>query len=222
MKKKSIFLLVLFYQIVFSQCKINDIVPFKLGSDRFSTSQILGKIKSIKSETNSESDTYSYWEKPAYLKKDSVYMVIINKRFDENECFKGSENRCQLYIVDDVLYQIKMFQEFKAKDYDKMLNTYNEILKVFDELYPYNNAFKTKNSNTNEKTGEGFHFYESQQNKEKLLPKIKINDISYNITYKKIWNSSSQKRETTSEIDYYTIEISIVDLNGTKLTNEGF
>jgi hypothetical protein len=220
--KITTLLCLLFIQVSFSQCRIKDYVPFTLGANRFETSQILSNINTIKREEIYGSDTYSEWKKYPYMKKDSIYVVSTNKRFVANDCFKGSENRCQLYFVDDILYKIAMFQEFKAVEYDKMLNTYNDILEVFDELHHYNKTFTTTNSITKEKIGQGLVFYDFPPNDKIQVVKIKDIRVSYEITYKKIWNNYSKKWDPTSDIDYYTIEIELVDLKGTKLTNLGY
>jgi hypothetical protein len=114
-----------------------------------------------------------------------------------------------------------MFQEFKADEYEKMLAKYNSILDILSDIYPYSGGFKTSNVDTKEKTGEGFRFSDVSEEKK---PKIKIKDVrvSYNINYKRVWNSYSKKYDKTSDIDYYEIQIEFVDLAGTKLTNNGY
>lgn len=210
-----------FFNLSYGQCSISDLVPFNLGDDKFETTLILNKLKTIKSEEVYGSDTYTEWTKYPYLKNDSIYQVIINKRFYPTSCFEGYENRCQLYFADDKLYKIYMYQEFKANEYEEMLSKYNSILDILSETYPYSQGFKTSNSETKEKMGEGYRFSDVPNDKKS---KIKIKDIcvSYNIKYKKIWNNYSKKYEKTSDIDYYEIVIEFVNLAGTKLTNQGY
>jgi hypothetical protein len=211
-----------FFQIIFSQCKVNDFVPFSIGANRFETSKILNKLVTKQREEIYGSDTYSRWEKFSYIEKDSVFLVTTIKRFVPNECFKGFENGCQLYFVDDILYRISMYQEFRPSEYDEMINTYNHILNGYDNIFEYSMIFTTKNSITNEKIGEGFVFYDNPPNEKVQEEKVKEIRLSYEITYKQIYNKSSQKYEQTSDIDYYTILIKSVDLNGTKLSNLGY
>jgi hypothetical protein len=223
MKKTFQFLFysLFFFNESFAQCSISDLVPFNLGDDKFNTTLILNKLNTIKNEETYGSNTYGDWQKYPYLKNDSIYRVVINKRFYPTSCFVGSENRCQLYFADDKLYKICMFQEFKADEYEKMLAKYNSILDILSEIYPYSGGFKTSNVDTKEKIGEGYRFSDVPKEKK---PKIKIKDIrvSYDITYKRIWNSYSKQYDKTSDIDYYEIQIEFVDLAGTKLTSKGF
>lgn len=223
MKKtfQFLFYFCFFFNLSFGQCSISDLVPFNLGDDKFNTTLILNKLNTIKSEEIYGSNTYEEWMKYPYLKNDSIYRVVINKRFYPTSCFEGYENRCQLYFADDKLYKIYMYQEFKANEYERMLSKYNSILDILSETYPYSQGFKTSNSETNEKIGEGYRFSDVP-NEKKAKIKIKDISVSYNIKYKKIWNSYSKKYEKTSDIDYYEIVIEFIDLTGTKLTNQGY
>lgn len=216
-----LFYFLFFLNFSYAQCSISDIVPFNLGDDKFNTTLILNKLSTIKNDEIYGSNTYSEWKKYPYLKNDSIYRVVINKRFNPNLCFEGSENRCQLYFADDKLYMILMSQEFKAEEYEKMIAKYNSIVNILSEIYPYSGGFKTTNIDTNEKIGEGYSFSDvSKENKPKV--KVKNISVSYNITYKRIWNSYSKKYDKTSDIDYYEIKIEFVDLAGTKLTNKEY
>lgn len=219
--KLFLFYLLFFFNFSFSQCKISDIAPFKLGSSKFEASIVLNKLNTIPRETIYGSDTNEEWAKYSYLKNDSIYKVVINKDLYSNDCIIGNKNRFQLTFADDKLYRMCIYQEFKADQYDIMLEYYKNLLNIFSETYPYSGGFKLTNFDTKEKIGEGYRFSNVPQEKK---PKIKIKDIrvSYNINYKKIWNNYSRQYDKTSDIDYYEIEIEFTDLKGTKLTNEGY
>ena len=184
MKKtfQFLFYFCFFFNLSFGQCSISDLVPFNLGDDKFNTTLILNKLNTIKSEEIYGSNTYEEWMKYPYLKNDSIYRVVINKRFYPTSCFEGYENRCQLYFADDKLYKIYMYQEFKANEYERMLSKYNSILDILSEAYPYSQGFKTSNSETNEKIGEGYRFSDVP-NEKKAKIKIKDISVSYNIKY---------------------------------------
>ena len=54
--------------------------------------------------------------------------------------------------------------------------------------------------------------------------KIKIEEISisYNVIYKLVYNKDNKKFVTTSEVDYYKVEICNLNLKGTKLISQGY
>ena len=160
------------------------------------------------------------WRRFDYLKNDSVYMAVINLELQPVYCFEGKETRMQLYLVNDHLYKSTTIIEYSPNNYDLMIKQYNDILAVFDNLYLYSNRFKTSNSNE-EKIGEGIKFYKVPEEKRSII-KLDYISVGYSIIYKSNYSNYDKKYIASSDVDYYKIQISEINLQETKLTNQGF
>ena len=225
MKKTTLFFLLFISMKIFSQCTISDLIPFKIGQSKFDITKIINSSGNI-SKVGNPNDTSSYekfngWEKYDYLKKDSIYSSYIKLIHLQDKCFNGNENKINLTLADDWLYKISVNQEYSQDRYEEMMSDYNNYIDIFLKDYQYTNTFTTSNSKTNEKIGEGVNFSKIPLEKRNKI-KIERVSISYIINYKSIYDSSSKKFVTTSEVDYYVIQIESVNLKNTKLTNQRY
>ncbi|MBA4276232.1 hypothetical protein [Flavobacterium sp.] len=222
--KKVILIIVLFTSLnSYSQCTLLNIFPFNFGQTKFEITKILNSPNSIGKLTdlNFINQYGNRWTKYDYLKNDSIYKTDVKLNHIQDECFNGNKNIIWLSLADDKLYEISTVQEYSKDRYNEMLEDYNNYLNAFKKTYPYKNSFTTFTSDTHEKIGEGVSFYKvpiGQRNK----VKIEEVSISYNIKYKSVYNSYDKKFISTSEMESCKIEIKIVNLKGTKLTNQAY
>ncbi len=211
---------------MFSQCTLSDIFLFKIGQNKFDITKITNSSSTI-SKVGDPSDPYYYekysngWKKYDYLKNDSIYNSYIKLNHIQDSCFNGNENKINLSLVDDRLYEISVIQEYSKDRYKEMLRDYNKYTDITLKEYKYSKPFTTSISETNEKIGEGISFFKVPLEKRSKI-KIEEISISYIINYKTIYSNSSKKNIRTSEVDYYEIRINSVNLKDTKLTNLGF
>ena len=221
---KKILLIILFISSnIYSQCNWNSFFPFKAGNSKFDIAQ----IKSTNPTVTDTEDKYGIrdaiakvnngYKKFEYL-KDSVYINVINLRFINNNCFKGTDNRIQITLSDDKLH--KGTVELNYDDYDTMKKQYDELLKLVPEEYGYTKPFEITNRKTNEKTGEGiWYLTKSLQEESDKLNRI---GISYSFDFKMVWDKEKKEYYRTNEIESYTIEIDFADLRQSKLTSEEY
>ena len=222
--KKIVFILIIVSSFqAFSQCAFSTIFPFNLGQNKFELTQLINSYSSLsKRKLDSNAEAYNNgWRKYDYLKNDSIYRVNIILDHIQDECFNGNENRIYLQLADDKLYRINIQQDYSKDRYDEMIADYKKYINLFIDIYPYDNGFKISNSDTNEKTGEGANFYKIAKEKRSKIKNEEVS-VSYNIKYKSVYDTYNKKFVTTSEVDYYEIEISNLNLKGTKLTNQGY
>jgi hypothetical protein len=222
--KKGIFILFLITSLKsFSQCNLSTIFPYDFGQNKFDLTQLISLNSSLtKHKLDDAALAYNNgWRKYDYLKNDSIYRVNIILDHKKDECFNGNENIVYLQLADDKLYRINILQQYSKDRYEEMLADYKRYINLFLDEYPYDNFFKLLNSNTNEKIGEGADFFKVPKEKRNLIKSEKVS-ISYNIEYKTVYDRYDQKSVTTSEVNYYEIEITNLNLKGTKLTNKGY
>lgn len=225
--KKTILAFFLFMTIkTFSQCTLSNMFPFKIGHNKFDITKIINSSDKI-SKVGDPNDPYYYekynngWKKYNYLKNDSIYSSYIKLEHQKDKCFNGNENKINLSLTDDWLYDISIIQKYSKDRYEEMMLDYNNYIDIFLQEYKYSNTFSTSISETKEKIGEGLSFFKVPIEKRSNI-KIEEISISYIINYKTIYNSSSQNFVRTSEVDYYEIKINSVNLKNTKLTNQGY
>lgn len=211
---------------MFPQCTISNIFLFEIGQNKFDITKITNSSSTI-SKVGDPNDPYYYekysngWKKYDYLKNDSIYYSYIKLNHQQNKCFNGNENKINLSLADDRLYEISVIQEYSKDRYKEMLQDYNNYLDITLQEYKYSKPFTTYISETNEKIGEGASFFKLPVEKRSKI-KIEEVSISYIISYKTIYSNSNKKNVRTSEVDYYEIRINSVNLKDTKLTNQGF
>lgn len=206
-----------------SQCDWYSFFPFNAGDSKFD----IARIKSTNSTVADREDEYGLedivaqtnnrYEKFDYL-KDSVYLRVINLRFVNNDCVKGTNSRIQVTLSDDKLH--KGTVELEYANYDIMKKQYDELLTLVPERYGYTIPFNKTNRKTNEKIGEGIWFL----SKPKEVEGDKLNriGISYEFNFKKVWDSEKRELHVTNEIESYIVEIEFIDLRQTKLTRRGY
>ena len=221
--KKILILLLFISTNIYAQCDWNSFFPFQAGNSKFD----VARIKSTNPTVADTEDKYGIrdaiekanngYQKFDYL-KDSVYINVINLRFVNNECFKGSSNRIQITLSDDKLH--KGTVELNYDDYDTMKKQYDELLELVPNEYGYTVPFEITNRKTNEKTGEGLWFVTKPEPEEG--DKINRIGISYSFDFKMVWDKEKKEYYRTNEIESYTIEIDFADLRQSKLTGKGY
>jgi hypothetical protein len=222
MKKNIVLFFLFMFNVNFGQCNLNSIFLFELGKNKFDISNEISKNRNLKyREMDAISKSFNnQWRTYDYLKNDSIYRVNLILDHRKTECFRGYENRMYLNFADDILYRINIVQEFSIDKYEEMMELYNNYIEEFLSLHNFYTIFSTVN-NTNEKIGEGYKFINDDE-KYKNSPKVELVRISYSIEYKSFYEPSQRKYIKSSEVDYYILEIDNINLNGTKLTNQGY
>ena len=215
--KNIVLMIILCSNIAFSQCVFQDIYPFKTGNTKFDITKILNnsnnKLICVDTHTlNNEWTTFDYLD-------EKVYKTVINLKNSES-CLESIDNHIQLCLINDYLYRTDIEIEYNEKQFQLMLQKYDEILDLIPDEYKYTTKFISKNK-LKEKVGEGVTFNLDSHEKDS---KIKINEISvgYIIKYESIYDENSKSFKETSKVKFYKIEINIVDLRETVLTNQGF
>lgn len=207
------FLLCLNSMIVIGQktCELKEIFPVDLGLTKYNTSKFMATLNNYKenADINKWGSYNSRWEKPKYLNGDSVFKSYLNYTFESNKCLSGSENNIQYRFVDDKLYFIYLTLRYSNSEYLKSEENYNAIIDLFKKNFPEWNKSEPKNSKTNEQLGEGFYFY----------PKLVANRDNIKVGY---ININYEIEHIGTGNNTYLIIIEFVNLNGTKLTGEGF
>ena len=217
-------LLVLF-TIGTSQCDgFGSLLPVKLGITKFATITTLNANKSVRDDGSIKKygpGLYTYWDKPKYLSGDSVYRTQLNYEYITHGCLHGNENRLIMLFVDDRLYKAHIELRFIASRFDACMENYRELVKTLEQQpHSYSSEFIGSDSKTNEQIGEGHTFYTTKPVPDKPY-KVNEIQIGYEIEYKTVWDSY-QKKFVNGEISGYLIEIQFINLQGTKLTNEGY
>jgi hypothetical protein len=139
-----------------------------------------------------------------------------------HSCFKGKENKLFLRFVDDNLYKMKVTLTFSSTDFEKCMDNYNTLISILKKQFPYwRTPFVLTNDKTNEEIGEGYWF-RPLLDEERDKVKIETLEIRYLVEYEGKWNNYKKEWYWTGNVDSYKIEISYVNLKGTKLTNEGY
>jgi hypothetical protein len=226
--KYIITLIFILYSITMnSQCNKENIIPFEIGMSKFDITKIINSNSNL--SRFSKRDNFNEFEKKIlyeatekanngfvkynYL-NEKVYKTVINLYNSNEECF--IENHIMLYLVDDYLYKIDVSLNFD--NYNMMIESYTKLNELIQLEFKYTKEFTITNRKTGEKIGEGKDFYKLPYNE------VKINYIQLNnkINYKNINDNTTKEQITSAEVENYEINISIVDLTKTKLTNQGY
>jgi hypothetical protein len=206
-----------------AQCTFENIFPVDLGISKFKATTSIASLRNIMEdkETNKYSDLFNKWEKPDYLKGDSVFKASLFYDYIYHDCFKGDNNKLYLRFVDDKLYTIEIKITFSSNEYEKCLENYNSLIAIFKDSFTDWSEFVKSNSETNEQNGEGYWFYPTIPNKRDT---VKINELSigYEIEYASQWDNYKKIWYKTGNIEDYLLEIEYINLEGTKLTNKGY
>lgn len=224
--KKIIFTLltiVEFVVIAQAQCTFEDIFPVKHGFSKFKATTTIAYQKNIveDKEENMYSGILNSWDKPDYLKGDSVFNSSISYDFLFHDCFKGDKNELYLRFVDDKLYYIQITLTFSNRQIEKCMENYNLLVNIFKNNFIDWTEFIITNDVTKEQTGEGYWFYPTLKEKRNNI-KIENVSIGYKVEYELKWNDLKKEWYRTGNVKNYTISLEYVNLNGTKLTNEGY
>jgi hypothetical protein len=202
----------------FSQCSYSTIFLFDLGINKFEITKLINTNNSVKIDEG-KLFRCCYWDKNPKIKNDSIYRSQIRLNHIQDKCFNGNDNTIYLALADDKLYEISIYQQYSKERYNEMISYYNNYVKLFKSIYPYENHFTTSTTDTHEQIGEGTRFYKLPEPKRNKL-KIEEVKISFEANYKIEYNKDSKTFANTNEVDYYKLSIQTVNLNGTKLTPE--
>lgn len=215
-----------------TDCIFESLIPFKIGMNKFNLSIIDAKDAKIntipkfddlnanerQSLENATKQFNSGWEKMPYL-DEKVFRSKFDYYNSHNSCLGVNEFHYHLKLVDDYLYKIGVFIEYK--EIEKTLEIYNLLLNNVPDEYKFKATKTISNSNTNEKIGEGTRFYkESTEKRDKTKPDYY--EITYSINFEKIYDDVEKKYKLSSIMKNCEIEIAIVNLHNTKLTNQQY
>ncbi len=212
----------------------HDIIPFKIGMDRFDISIIESKDKSFTKNSkfsnlnNHEQNALDEILDAVHQELEMEFIPYLNKKVKKNvvNLYKSHSNRLntkevryQLYLVNDYLYKINIY--LKNNDINQTLDDYNFLIGIVPQNYIYTSSSTLKDSHTGSKIGEGVSFYKLP--KEKLI-KRKVDEINvtYLIKYEKYYDKNENRYRTNNKIKYFRTSIQIVNLHNTVLTNEGY
>jgi hypothetical protein len=206
-----------------AQCTFENIFPVRHGISKFKATTTIASIKNIKEdeEANKYSGIFNSWDKPDYLKGDSVFKSSISYNYIYHDCFKGDKNELYLHFVDDKLYKIQITLTFSNTKFGKCMENYNTLVAIFKNYFITWTECVKSNDVTKEQIGEGYWFYPTTMDKSDA---IKLNDLSigYEVKYEMKWSDYKKEWYRTGNVDKYVIEIEYINLKGTKLTNEGY
>ncbi|HQF47628.1 MAG TPA: hypothetical protein PLZ71_03100, partial [Flavobacterium alvei] len=206
-----------------SFCEFEDIFPINLGLSKFEVISSLSTLENLKlDEELNRVNSFPRIEKPTYLNGGAVTKITIYYNFTEKEnCLNGFKKTLCLDFVDDRLYQIRIAVHYLSTERDKCLENFNILSSIFMQKFPFYNKSILTDVEKNEQIGEGMKFNPTE---EKNRDKIKIEKIylDYQIEYKVEKNTILNEYVKTSNIDEFILNISYLNLKGTKLTNKGF
>ena len=207
--------------LVHGQCTYEDIFPVEHGISKFKATTRIASNGNIKEDKQANQYSFDEWDKPDYLKGDSVYTTSIFYDYSYHPCFKGKENELFLKFVDDRLYKMEITLTFSSIDFEKCMENYNSLISILKNQFSYWTPFVQTNDKTGEQIGEGYWFRPlSDEERDKV--KIETLSIGYEVEYEMKWSDYKKEWYRTGNVESYKIEIEYVNLKGTKLTNEGY
>lgn len=201
------------------QCSFENLFPVPNGVSKFTS------INSIKLNSNlKEYDQPSYvtgtmdWvESPDYLKGDLVKKSKYFAVYKYHSCFQNwDDSHLYLGFVDDKLYQTILTLNYSSDNFSSLIENYNTVVEILKNKYIYQDHFGLKDNE--EQVGEGFEFRPYKE----FRSKIESVNIKYEIVYEEKWNISKQVKEKTGKISGYKLQITRINLKGTKLDNRGY
>jgi hypothetical protein len=206
-----------------AQCSFENIFPVKHGVSKFKATTALAAIKNIQEdkETTHLQRVSNSWDKPKYLKGDSVLKSRTYYNYLNHDCFKADKNELKLHFVDDQLYRMVITLTFSNTKFEESMENYNTLVSVFKNHFNNWSDFVSKNDETNEQIGEGYWFYPTTTEKWNNL-KVENLSIEYKLEYDIKWDNLKNEWYQSRTVDNYVIEIEYINLEGTKLTNEGY
>ncbi|MBL4715152.1 hypothetical protein JYT59_00260 [Sphingobacteriaceae bacterium AH-315-L07] len=197
---------------VFGQCSINLLFPVKISMTKF---QVINSLNLLEDVYRIRS-TPGSWNHPEYLNGDSVHKSEVNFEFKSHNCIKSEvRNVVSLGFADKRLYKMTLEIWFEPEEFNKCLENYNQILESLKKEFTYYSEFIVSDIENNEQMGEGVWLYKSEEEKHK--DKFEEVSICYEFQYDTVFIDKLMTRVKTGSIDYYKLEISFVNLKGTKL-----
>lgn len=166
-------------------------------------------------------NAYNEWEGwQEYLKGDSVFKSRVTYKYKTNSCVnsESDDNSVELSFVDDKLYKMELEISFKPNILNKCLENYHQVFESLKKAFPISYP-KTiyKDDSKKEQIGEGYSLYKKDINFTKPI-KFEEAEVEYRVKYEYDYKISKE----TSTIKYYVLEITYVNLKGTKLDNRGY
>ncbi|MDE0471420.1 MAG: hypothetical protein OXH57_05720 [Ekhidna sp.] len=217
-------LIIILTGFVHGQCSYNEIFPVEHGISKFKAITRIASIGNIKEDKQANQYYFARWDKPHYLKGDSVYESSVFYDYTLHPCFKGNENELYLRFVDDKLYKIRITLTFSHAQFEKCMENYNTLVAIFkNEFIDWTQFVRSIRSNdvTKEQIGEGYWFYPTtEENRDKI--KLNYLAIGYEVEYEMKWSDYKKEWYRTGNVDKYVIEIKFINLKGTNLTNERY
>lgn len=201
------------------QCDNANLLSGKMGTSLY---DCYNSLQLNKAAISVIKDPYQkYWKRYDYLKDDSVFYTQINLEL-KNPCDVGNEIVKGSYLFsDDKLYKIilkiRISKDHFAEGYALYKKFIAEIREKNYYKYSINHEIKSTDFRTQskEKTGEDIMFFTSKLATQN--DKLKYVSISFNHEFARNENTGRE-----GDISEYVIELEKVDLQTTKLTNEGF
>jgi len=219
----AILIIIAFAELGHAQCIFENIFPVEHGFSKFKSTTTIASLKNIKEDTeaNQFAGITNSWYKPDYLKGDSVFKSSISYDYLYHNCFIGDKNELNLRFVDDRLYKIQVTLTFSNAKFEKCMENYNSLIAIFKNYFVDWAEAVTINDLTKEQIGEGYGFYPTSEDKRDNI-KMEELTIGYKVEYEMKWSDYKKGWYRTGNVDNYIIEIEYINLQGTKLTNEGY
>lgn len=131
-----------------SDCTLNSILPFTLGSTKF---QVVNKIN----------------EMGVFKKRNNVGGIYYDMQ--PTECYSGTDNQLLIKFSDDQLYYYSIETKYALKEYNTMIKNYRMIVDKLSSHPTYKKKTKRyiSNPDTKEQTGEGVRFSSSRDSNQK-------------------------------------------------------
>ncbi len=238
---------------IFSQCDVNDILPFKTGKTKFQNQSIENLLNYKLDKSKYEDDltpderiqkmsteerqalqglpkeqqnqffdgikkSYEHqqklhlnaneeWEKPGYLKNDSIHVVHRYLIVPSNWCLHGRNPKMLLNFADDTLFLICLTLNYAPEEFDALQSDYNSLINQMRSKKGYfakeENTILSIGGKPYQQYGEGYSFSTYDESKE-----FRTKIDRYTIEFNK-WNDG----------DDYTLMIKYVNTKHTKYKN---
>lgn len=122
-----------------SDCTLNSILPFTMGSTNF---QVINRMNQI----------------GGFEKKDVTGGIYY--KMASTDCYNGINNELLLKFSDDHLYYYEITTDYAMIEYDRMITNYKIIVQKLSSHPTYKIKDKRiiSNSDTHEQVGEGYMF----------------------------------------------------------------
>ncbi|OFY93497.1 MAG: hypothetical protein A2309_10675 [Bacteroidetes bacterium RIFOXYB2_FULL_35_7] len=221
---KIIFFAALFIGInllAYSQCKLDNIIPVKIGiskTEALNGIKAKGDIHSIYDFTGDpDSLKYNFTRKYKYM-SDSAKVSRIQFKYKGNHCLDSDDNDVKLVFCNDKLFAVEITIYYTKDEFKSCASNYKKMLEEFKEIFPYKMEYDLTYKNKYKTVGEGFSFFKSKQ--ESKRPKFERTDVYYRV--KKVDSTNTEPEKVKKDAEMYVLEIVYTNLEYSEFNSSKF